>query len=38
MCSNKAKKTKNIYLLYSMHNVERVEDEDYNRRTKRILF
>ena len=38
MYSYIAQKTKNVYLLSSMHNVERVEDEDPKRRLEAILF
>ena len=38
MCSYKAKKAKNVYLLSSMLNVERVEEKDPKRRTEAILF
>ena len=38
MCSYKAKKTKNVYLLSSMHNVERVEEKDSKRHPEAILF
>ena len=38
MCLYKAKKAKNVYLLSSMHNVERVEEKDPKRRPETILF
>ena len=38
MCSYKAKKAKNVYLLSSMHNVGRVDDGDPKRRPEAILF
>ena len=38
MCSYKAKKAKNVYLLSSMHNVERVEEKDSKRPLEAILF
>ena len=38
MYSYIAKKIKNVYLLSSMHNVERVEDEDPKRHVEAILF
>ena len=38
MCSYKAKKTKNVYLLSPMHNVERLEDEDSKRCLEAILL
>ena len=38
MCSYKAKKAKNVYLLSSMHNVERVEEKDPKRYPEVISF
>ena len=38
ICSYKGKWTKNVYLLSSMRNLERVEDEDSKRHPEEILF
>ena len=38
MCSYKAKKAKSVYLLSSMHNVERVKEKDPKRRPEATLF
>ena len=38
MCSYKAKKAKNVYLLSFMHNVDRVEEKDLKRLPEVILF
>ena len=38
MCSYKVKKTKNMYVLSSMHNAERDDDEDPKRRNEVILI
>ena len=38
VCSYKAKKAKNVYLLSPMHNVERVKEKDPKRHLEAILF